>query len=204
VTRRGFLTVLAAGTAQAAQPAPAVLPVRIVIDKRAGLRPEQVQSFWLKLWPQAVADFAAGGVRVVSTTAEGEIKRSPGDRPIFTGLDRASLNLVVSRELPMRWDHGEGSSGIAVRYEGYDICLIALDFAHGDQVPFFSVNTCVHEMLHAVLGDIYQKRPAGVAGQMREVRIDWYATRLRLFHSGAFVRESARKYVEKLRWVASR
>ena len=199
MTRRGFLAIPAWIAAdRPASPAAVRVPVRIVIDQRAALRPAQVAYFWSKLWPQAVADFAAGGVRLEPTVAEGEVRRSPGSRPVFVGVDRAAVNLVVSRELPMLWDHGQGSSGISARYEGYDLCLIALDFAHPDQVPFFSVNTCVHELLHAILLDIYQKHPAGVAGQMRELRIDWYATRLWLFHDGAFVREAARRYAARL------
>jgi hypothetical protein len=40
-------------------------------------------------------------------------------------------------------------------------------------------------------------------GELREFRIDWYATRLWLLHDGAGVRESARTYLERLRATPS-
>jgi hypothetical protein len=37
-----------------------------------------------------------------------------------------------------------------------------------------------------------------LAGQAREFRIDWYATRLWLWHDGGAIRQTAQKYVERL------
>ena len=78
------------------------------------------------------------------------------------------------------------------------MCMIALDHAHGNQIPMLSVNTCTHELLHALMLDVFEDRPAGFAGQAREFRIDWYATNLWLFHQGAAIRKSAGRYVQFL------
>ena len=80
--------------------------------------------------------------------------------------------------------------------------MVALDHAHGHQIPLLSVNTCVHELLHALLHDIFERRPDGLLGEARELRIDWYATRLWLFHDGAAIRRAAQAYVERLRSAA--
>jgi len=77
--------------------------------------------------------------------------------------------------------------------------MVALQYAHGNQVPFLSVNTCLHELLHALLQDIFVSRPKWFQTGGREVRIDWYATRLWLFHDGAAIRESAQAYLDRLR-----
>ncbi len=196
VTRRGFWM---AGVGLASGPAGVAVPVRIVMDGRAKCRPEQIRRFWSSLWPEAVREFASGGIRLDSSVKNGEVRRSPGDRPIFVGLDRGAINCVITKQIPMLWDNGRGLSGVTTEYEGHDLCLMALDYAHGNQAPFFSVNTCVHELLHALLHDILEKHPQGLSGAAREFRIDWYATRLWLFHDGAAIRAAARTYVEHLR-----
>jgi hypothetical protein len=99
----------------------------------------------------------------------------------------------------MVWDRARALSGVTTRYEGYHVCVVALNYAHGHQIPFLSVNTCLHELLHALLGDIFEDRPAGLPGAAREFRVDWYATRLWLFHDGAHIKNSAQSYVERLR-----
>jgi hypothetical protein len=105
----------------------------------------------------------------------------------------------------MEWDHARALSGVTTRYQGYHLCMVALNYAHGHQIPFLSVNTCLHELLHALLGDIFESRPEGLPGAAREFRVDWYATRLWLFHDGAHIRKAAQTYAERLRWeVASR
>jgi hypothetical protein len=75
--------------------------------------------------------------------------------------------------------------------------VIALRYAHGHQAPFLSVNTCVHELLHVLLGDIFEDRPAGLAGHRRELRVDWHATRMWLFHDGGAVRSATEAYLER-------
>ncbi len=98
----------------------------------------------------------------------------------------------------MQWDQGRALCGVTLRYRGYHLCVIALDRAHGFQLPLLSVNTCTHELLHVLLLDIFEDRPEGLAGQAREFRIDWYATRLWLFHDGAAIRGMTRNYLSRL------
>jgi len=50
-----------------------------------------------------------------------------------------------------------------------------------------------------LLQDIFEIHPQGLPGYEREFRIDWYATRLWLFHDGAAIRKSAEVYLERLR-----
>jgi hypothetical protein len=73
--------------------------------------------------------------------------------------------------------------------------MIALYEAHPHQVPYLSVNTCVHELLHVLLDDVAETRPKGWRGAAREFRIDLYATRLWLFHDGAEIRKAAQSYL---------
>jgi hypothetical protein len=118
---------------------------------------------------------------------------------MVSGIDRGFLNIVLTDTIPMEWDQGRGLSGVTTLYRGYHLNMIALSRAHVHQVPFLSLNTCLHEMLHALLGDIFENRPRGVRGQAREYRVDWYATGLWLFGGGPAVRKAARSYVERLR-----
>ncbi|HLK62988.1 MAG TPA: hypothetical protein VKU19_06090 [Bryobacteraceae bacterium] len=202
MTRREFFATWIAAIASPVRASVAVR-IQVIVDTR--LRPEQIQRFWWTLWPQAARTFASGGIRVDLNVVQGEVKRSAGGRPMFVGLDRSSLNLVVTGQIPMVWDQGRALGGVTTRYEGYHICMAALNYAHGHQIPFISVNTCVHELLHALLGDIFEDRPSGARGAAREFRVDWYATRLWLFRDGSHIRQSAQAYLDRLRWeVASR
>lgn len=117
----------------------------------------------------------------------------------MTGLERDAINLVVTDRLPLEWDLGRALSGVTTLYRGYHLCMLAWAFSHVNQIPFFSVNTCVHEMLHALMLDIYESRPKGVPGWARESRIDYYATRLWLLRDGVAIRQSAERYMERLR-----
>jgi len=168
------------------------------MDSRARCTPEELRYFWSHIWPQAFRDFTRGGITLQTTDSTGEVKRSPGDKPIFVGLRRGVLNLVLTDFIPMKWDAGRSSAGVTTIYEGYHLCLIALRHAHGDQVPFLSVNTCVHELLHALLQDVFVTHPNWYQSGSREFRIDWFATRLALFHDGAAVRQSAQAYLTRL------
>ena len=196
VTRRHFLW-----TAAALAPAPQRLqiPVHRIMDSRARCTPQQLHEFWHSLWPEAVRDFARGGIALETTDSLGEVRRSPGDKPIFVGLRRGVVNLVLTDHIPMKWDAGRSSAGVTTIYDGYHICLIAVPNAHGDQAPVLSVNTCVHELLHALLQDVFVTHPTWYQSGEREFRIDWYATRLWLFHDGAAVRQSAQAYLARLR-----
>jgi hypothetical protein len=182
MTRRELVwSVAAASGARFAAPVRVAIPLHRVMDKRARCTPEQFRNFWWKIWPEAVRDFERGGIQLQVSDAQGEIKRSPGGRPVFTALQRGAINLILTDHIPM------------------DYAGLALSDAHANQVPYFSVNTCVHELLHLLLQDVYLTRPKWYQTGEREFRIDRYATRLWLFGDGAAIRESAAKYLERLR-----
>ena len=199
MTRRDFIgTALAVPIRSGAQ-ARLSVPVHRIMDARAQCSPEQLHHFWSGIWPEAVRDFGRGGIELQTSDGPGEVRRSPGDRPIFIGLRRGVINLVLTDHLPLYWDNDRALAGVTTLWESYPLCMIALRYAHGDQIPFLSVNTCVHELLHALLQDIFVSRPKWYQSGGREFRSDWYATRLWLFGDGAAIRESARACLGRLR-----
>jgi hypothetical protein len=199
MTRRDFVSRAAAAViVPAVSQANLILPVRRVMNSRAKLTPGQLREFSSAIWPEAVRDFKRCGIDLQSSESKGEVKRSPSDRPVFTGLDRGVINVVVTDRIPMYWDGGRALSGVTTQYERYHLCVIALDHAHGHQIPFLSLNTCVHELLHVLLQDIYVNRPKTMQRRGRELRIDWYATRLWLFHEGEAIRSAAQEYLERM------
>ena len=202
LTRRQLLSAAVAAAALPAQQ-PLIVPVRRVMDSRAKCTPEQFHHFWWSIWPEAVRDFRNGGIALQVSDASGEIKRTAGGRPDFVGLARGVLNLVLTDHIPMNWDRGQALAGVTTLYESYHLCLIAISYAHGDQIPFLSVNTCVHEILHALLGDVFVSRGKWYRSGEREFRTDWYGTLL-WFHDGAAVRKSAREYLGRLQSSAPR
>ncbi len=175
-----------------------IVPVRLVDDGQVKWPPGEMERFRSRLWPEAVGDFRRCGIVLQTSLVTGAVHRPPGRQPVIEGLDRAALNVVLTNRIPMEWDSGRALCGVTMRYRGYHLCMIALDRAHGHQVPLLSVNTCTHEILHALLLDIFEARPGGMAGQAREFRVDSWATRLWLFHDGGPIRASARKYIELL------
>lgn len=189
----------AAGIVANAATPPSVLPfpLHLLTDGKAKLPPALLSWFWGSLWPQSWRDFSACGIRFQASATTGSIERPPGREPIVSGLARGVLNLALTDRIPMEWDQGRTLSGVTTRYRGYHLCVVALDRAHGHQVPFLSVNTCTHELLHAIMLDIFEDCPEGLAGQAREFRIDCYATRLWLLRSGSEVRKSAQLYLQR-------
>jgi hypothetical protein len=198
--RRAFLwTAMAATRTARAADSPVMVPVHRIVDGRANCSHEELGRFWWGIWPQAVRDFNAGGVQLQTTDGRGEIGHTAGDRPIFVGLVRGAINLVLTDHLPLYWDNSRALAGVTTIYEGYHVCLIALRYAHRHQAPFVSVNTCVHELLHALMGDVFLLNPKAYQTGGREFRIDYDATLLWLFHDGAAIRKAARAYVGRLR-----
>ena len=169
--------------------------------ERARYTPSQLRDFSETIWPEAeqeTTDDAAFDSLSIAVGARFEaisVRRPDLRRP----RAREGVNLVLTDLIPMNWDRARGLAGLSTVWQGYDVCVIALEYARPNRIPFVAVNTCEHELLHAILQDIFESRPAGLAGEAREVRIDAYATRLWLFHEGADVRESARAYIDRLR-----
>ena len=203
MTRREWVSLAALAAAKPAAPERLVVPLHRILDSRAKNSPDRLQHLWPKLWSEAARDFAQGGIFFEITDGPGEIKHSPADNPIFVGLQRGKLNLVATDVVPMNWDNGRALGGVSTIHDGYHICVIALRYAHGNQVAFLSVNTCLHEILHALLGDIFLKPPQWYQAGEREVRVDYYATRLWLFHDGEEVRRSGNEYLRRLRTAGS-
>jgi hypothetical protein len=178
---------------------PVIVPVYRIVDAHAHLRPEELRRFWWSIWPEAVREFNASGIQLRTSDGKGEIGRSAADRPIFSGLQHGIVNLVLTDHLPLYWDDARALPGVTTMYEGYHLCLIALRYAHGNRVPFMSVNTCVHELLHALMQDIFKSRPGGFQTALREFRVDACATQLWLLHYCGGIRDSARAYLGRLR-----
>jgi hypothetical protein len=175
------------------------VPVNLIFDSRVKWRTERLWYFWGSLWRQAASEFARSGVLLRVTEGSGEVERPRGREPVISGLENGFLNLVITDTIPMTWDRGLALSGVTLTWRGYHVCMIALAHAHPHQVPLLSTNTCVHELLHALMGDIIAPGPGGAAGQARELRIDGLATAMWVLHYGAPVRRAALVYRERLR-----
>jgi hypothetical protein len=199
MTRREFFSIAVAGLLPATSRAPVTVPVHVIQDGKAKLGPRQLRNFWANVWPEACRDLGRSGIRLDARPAVGEVWRPPGREPMLGGIEHGVLNLILTDTIPMEWDQGRGLSGVTTRYRGFHVCMIALSRAHVNQIPFLSLNTCLHEMLHALLGDIFEDRPGGFWGQAREYRVDCYATGLWLFHDGGGVKKAAQSYVARLR-----
>jgi hypothetical protein len=197
-TRREVLALIPAIVGAAGAPSTVTVPVDILFDKDAGLSDWGVREFWA-LWAESVRDFGWCGVRFQTRVREAGMWRPPNRQPVISGLGAGVLNLVVTKNIPEMWDNGRILRGVTTMYRGHHLCMVAMNFAGWNRAPLIAINTCTHELLHALMGDIFELRPGGVHGQARELRIDWLATRLWLFHSGVGIREAARSYVTRLR-----
>jgi hypothetical protein len=200
MTRRDFLAIAAASSTVSGNSQALNVPVHRVMDTAApGYPPELLQRFWGSIWPEAYREFQRAGIHLETSDGSGEVRRRASGRPTLKGLRPGVINLVLTDYIPPFWDDGRALAGVSSVYEGHSFCMLALSNAHGNQVPFLSVNTCVHELLHVLLGDVYISRPKWYQEGGREYRIDWYATRLWLFHEGTAVKEFARANLALLR-----
>src|SRR5262249_7951741 len=134
MTRRDFIPIAAA----AASPGPArvVVPLHRIVDAKARFPPESLHRFWWSIWPEAVTTFGRGGIGLDVTDGPGEVAHTAADRPLFSGLRRGALNLVVTDRLPLYWDNARSLAGVTTLDRGYHLCLIAARYAHGNRVPF--------------------------------------------------------------------
>jgi hypothetical protein len=129
------------------------------MDKRLEDASQRIRRFSSGIWAEALRDFRLGGIELRTSASTGEVGLTAAERPVITGLERNVINMVLSDHIPMFWDNGRSVAGVTTLYEGYHVCVIALRYAHGNQVPFVAVNTCVHELLHALLEDIFAGPP---------------------------------------------
>jgi hypothetical protein len=198
MTRRAAIAILTGTRAVQAAGATPPVPIRILFDTRL-TGTTSIDRVWKPVWIETVRDLTRGGIPIESSHGPGEVKRTASGAPVFTGLVPGRVNIVVTARMPVNWDLGRGLSGATTLYEGHHLVVIPLDRAHRHQIPFLSVNTCLHELLHVLLQDVYERRPSGLTGEARELRVDAYATRLWLFGDGSAICEAARTYVARLR-----
>lgn len=167
-TRRMLLAApLCAAASSLPGAPPRAVPVRLIEDSRVPWSRDRLAWFRSRLWPEAAGNLARGGIRLNVVKAPGEVERPPGREPLLKGIQRGVLNFIVTSHIPVQWDGGRGLCGVTTLYRGFHVSMVALSLAQEHQIPFPSVNSCLHELLHALLGDIYEARPPGVRGQWR-------------------------------------
>lgn len=195
---------------QAAQegepPATVQLPVLHLSDRHSHARPQQFRQFANTIWAEAEAALAKAGIILQTEQAVGEVLHYASGKPRLLGLRHGRINVMVTDLVPLQMDGARGLSGVATLYEGYDLCVVSLQRASGNRVPYFQVNTVVHELLHLLLQDVRQGPMAEWQRLRREYRADVIATRLWLSGIGpgsgsaAFygLRHAAWQYARKL------
>jgi hypothetical protein len=194
--RRRLLT--AALLAPRLPAAPVEIPVLRLLDKHTAASAADIQRFSATIWDEAARAFHSCGVVLRTTARTEEIRRYPSGRPQFLGLQRNSLNVVLTHVVPLYWDSGRSLSGVTTIYEGYHLSVIALRNAYANRLPLLAVNTVVHELLHAFLGDIFTRQSAPWHGADREAAVDWQATRLWLTGHAPHIQQQARVYALRL------
>jgi hypothetical protein len=198
MTRREWLGASMLAAAPRVRATPLAIPIHRVVDARARCSPETLSHFWSAVWPEAMIEFGRGGIQLQVEDGPGEMHRTAGGRPVFLGLRRGVLNLVLTDYIPLNWDSGRALPGVTLVYDGYPLSLIAMRFAHGNQFPYFSVNTIVHELMHAFFGDIFVAHPKWYQPATREWRADSQATNLWMFHQSTAIREAAQQYLARV------
>jgi len=191
------MPAVAAGLASSRQ-VPLVLPVHRVMNRWARCTPQAYHAFWSRIWPEAAGNFGRGGIQLQCTDRQGEIRQMASGRPLFSGIERGVLNVVLTDQIPPYWDEARSLAGVSGFYGGYALCVIAINNAHDDRIPFVSTNTCVHEILHVLMQDVFVNRSKWYQSSEHELRVDWYATQLWLFGNGAAVRRSAEVSLRRL------
>ena len=196
MTRRELLPtgLLMSGTARQL-PSRLDVPLLRLVNRRCSAT--QVRRFDSKVWDEAVREFEQCGVALRTADGICDIGTYPSGKPKFKGLERSRINVLITDHVPLEWDNGRGLAGVATIYEGFHLCVVAMDHAHGHRVPFLAVNTVVHELLHVFLQDISVPRAGLLHNEGREARVDWYATCMWLFKNGAGIRDAVRAYLAR-------
>jgi hypothetical protein len=191
MNRRAFL----GAAVMLAPPDRVEIPVLRIVDRYAHA---DAGAFISTIWKQAGQVFDNGGIMLRVVDQPGEVLQYPSGRPRFRCVDRSRINVVLTDRVPLDWDKGRSLAGVSALYEGFCICVISMNEAHGNQIPFLAVNTVVHELLHVLLQDVFRDRTSVFHGQTSEARVDLHATRLWLFGGDATVRDSARICLARL------
>ncbi|HYO80022.1 MAG TPA: hypothetical protein VES20_01365 [Bryobacteraceae bacterium] len=174
------------------------VPVLRLVNRRARTSEEQVREFLDDVWGEAVRSFERCGVALRTVERVGDLRSYPSGRPRFDMLERTMVNVVLTDRVPLAWARGRSVAGVATVYEGFHLCVVAMEFAHPNRFPFVVVNTVVHELLHIFLQDIFVHRTHGLRDAVQEASVDWHATRLWLFNDGAGIRDAVRAYLRRL------
>ena len=198
MNRRNLLQALLASPLVLQAVPPLEVPVLCLTDKNAKSSASTIRQFRSAVWNEAVATFAKCGITLRLDQRSGEVRKHPSGGPRFIGLERGKVNIVLTDYVPADWDSGRFSAGVSTIEEGYHLCVISLYAAHGNRIPFLSVNSVVHELLHIFLQDIFVARGDMIHAYGRESRTDWYATRMWLLGEGTAVRDSTRQYLGRL------
>ena len=192
MTRRHFFSTAAAAAVRFSGQPPLIVPVHRVMDARVQCPPEQLHPEALQFAHRALSVLLRTCVIIFILKVSGFF--------ISFSSYKCDFRIEPGRRLSLRpLVKGRALAGVSTIHEGYHVCLVALRYARGNQIPFLSVNTCVHELLHVLLQDVFVRDPKWFQTGGREFRIDWYATGLWLFHDGAAIRKSAQAYLGRLR-----
>lgn len=200
MTRRaaiGASALLSAGPAIASE-AHLEIPLLRITDKHAHSGVARRTQFLTGIWKEAEQVFARGGIVLRPIDRTGEALQYPSGRPLFRCLDRSMINVVLTDRVPLDWDKGRSLAGVSTLYEGFCLSVLSIEEAHGNEIPFLSVNTVVHELLHVLLQDVFRDRTSVIHGQSAEARVDLHATRLWLFGGDETVRQSAKSCLDRL------
>lgn len=159
-------------------PFPKTLAVHLITDSVSLPTDARIANFHDRIWPEAVRDLAKAGTVVCRSTGPGRIIRPPDRPPILEGIVRGVINMYLTTSVPMYWDYGRALRGIAFDHRGHRVAVIALNYAHALRFPYLSTNTCLHELLHFIVGDTNLMKSQGWAASLRELRVEGLATRL--------------------------
>lgn len=177
---------------------PVRLPVVILRDANAKLSGTLLRRFDNSLWPEAAWMYSRAGVWFEVRRGEARMDRPPYREPAITGLQARRINLLLTSRAPHAWDGGRGWSGVSLLYRGRVLCLVALEHANGNLIPWLSLNTVAHELMHAISGDVFAPQPGGFRVVRREAAVDSALTRLWLFGSEPGVRGDAMRLLGRL------
>src|SRR5687768_4766214 len=103
MTRRELLLATLGAVSRASE-SHVIVPLLLIIDRRAKFRSSWIDGFWSHIWPEAVRDFARCGIQFQTRSVSGEVRRLPSGQPEFIGLEPGVINFVITDHIAMEWD----------------------------------------------------------------------------------------------------